>query len=767
MGFHRSERRGERVQRDNRRRRTRLPLRRSPIAALAILVAAALSSVGLTTAADAANTVPAAPSAVSAAPSGGSATVDWTVGANGGAPIVNFLLTAFVGSTVSSTELVTATAVGSNLDPTPGALDSARFSIGIVDGTTYSFTVASINSVGTGPASPQTNTVTPTSAPGVPTAAAAVAGNQSALVSWTVGANGGLPISHFVITPFVAATAGTPVTIPAGATGSATDPAPGAADSFKVSGLASGTAYSFTIAAVNADGTGMALGPTNAVTPNSAPLAPSNVTATASGSQITVRWTVGGNDGDGITSFHILVYGLGTMPQSTTDVAAGPVGSATDPTPGASDSFVIGGLPPGIDYSFSVAAANAAGTGPASGASGSAVPEAAILGASRANIDFGEVTVGDLAGPISVTLTNEGSIADPVTGFTIGGADPDDFVTQSDCGIVEPQWSCLVQVSFLPGTVGLRQATLTPNDDSASPPVVTIQGTGTEGYYQFNAQGKVDTFGDAASYGDASTAHLNKPIVGMAATGDDGGYWLVASDGGIFNYGDADFFGSTGGIHLNRPIVGMAATPDGGGYWLVASDGGIFSYGDATFFGSTGGIHLNQPIVGMAATPDGDGYWLVASDGGIFSYGDAAFFGSTGGIHLNKPIVGLATTPDGDGYWLVASDGGIFSYGDAAFFGSTGGIHLNKPIVGLATTPDGDGYWLVASDGGIFSYGDADFYGSDAGPGTADVVGMVGDAPPTLQASLGVPALRHTELHRTELGQAAASGGPVTQSQSR
>jgi hypothetical protein len=49
--------------------------------------------------------------------------------------------------------------------------------------------------------------------------------------------------------------------------------------------------------------------------------------------------------------------------------------------------------------------------------------------------------------------------------------------------------------------------------------------------------------------------------VGMAATPDGKGYWLVASDGGIFNYGDATFYGSAGGIHLNKPIVGMAATP--------------------------------------------------------------------------------------------------------------------------------------------------------------------------------------------------------------
>ena len=39
-------------------------------------------------------------------------------------------------------------------------------------------------------------------------------------------------------------------------------------------------------------------------------------------------------------------------------------------------------------------------------------------------------------------------------------------------------------------------------------------------------------------------------------------------------------------MHLNKPIVGMAATPDGKGYWLVASDGGIFTFGDAAFYGS-------------------------------------------------------------------------------------------------------------------------------------------------------------------------------------
>ena len=94
--------------------------------------------------------------------------------------------------------------------------------------------------------------------------------------------------------------------------------------------------------------------------------------------------------------------------------------------------------------------------------------------------------------------------------------------------------------------------------------------------------------------------------------------------------------------HLNKPIVGMAATKDGKGYWLVASDGGIFAFGDAKFHGSMGRQASEQArSSGMAADPDGGGYWMVASDGGIFAF-DAPFHGSTGAMRLNKPIVGMS-----------------------------------------------------------------------------------------------------------------------------
>jgi hypothetical protein len=389
----------------------------------------------------------------------------------------------------------------------------------------------------------------------------------------------------------------------------------------------------------------------------------------------------------------------------------------------------------------------AVGVGSSAGAAGPA------LAVTPSSLSFGEITLGTFTGPTTFTVTNNSSTPDTINvvdGISYSGVGADDYfvVAEDSCPgngidmvVLAPAQFCTFDNYFFPGALGERDATLHIADSADSGVAVPISGSGGIGYYQVSSAGIVANFGDAGFYGDLSNMSLNRPIVGITQTGDDGGYWLVGTDGGVFPFGDAQFYGSTGSLRLNKPIVGMAATQGGTGYWLVASDGGIFSYGDAQFFGSTGGIVLNKPIVGMARTFDGGGYWLVASDGGIFSYGDAQFFGSTGSMHLNKPIVGMAPTPDDGGYWLVASDGGIFAYGDAQFYGSTGAIRLNQPIVAMAPMPTGNGYWFTAADGGLFNYGDAPFQGAAAGQ-IGTVVGMATDGAPTAQAIVRAPAVR-------------------------
>ena len=189
------------------------------------------------------------------------------------------------------------------------------------------------------------------------------------------------------------------------------------------------------------------------------------------------------------------------------------------------------------------------------------------------------------------------------------------------------------------------------------------------------------------------------------------GYWMVASDGGIFSYGNAHFYGSTGNIVLNRPIVGMAATHDQGGYWMVASDGGVFSFGDAAFYGSTGNIVLNKPIVGMAADPRREG--LLAGGLGRRASSPSATPPSTvrpGTSPSTSPSWAWTPRPTGGatGWW--PSDGGVFSFGDAAFYGSTAG-QPGDPVERLVTTASGHGYWIVQQNGTATPFG-------DAGPGS-------------------------------------------------
>jgi IPT/TIG domain/PQQ-like domain len=338
--------------------------------------------------------------------------------------------------------------------------------------------------------------------------------------------------------------------------------------------------------------------------------------------------------------------------------------------------------------------------------------------ATSAADQFTYTVPGTTPGPTIAKVTPntsplQGGLTVTVTGGCLAGTTAVMFGTTAGTTItnVSPNQVTAVNPAEAAGTVDVTVTT------PAGTSVVSANDkfTYVDGYWLGATDGGVFTFGHAQFYGSTGSMTLNKPVVGMAATPDDGGYWLVASDGGIFTFGDAGFFGSTGSLALNKPVVGMAPTLDGKGYWLVASDGGIFTFGSAGFFGSTGSLALTKPVVGMAATPDGKGYWLVASDGGIFSFGTATFFGSMGGHPLTKPVVGIAATPDGKGYWMVASDGGIFTFGTAGFFGSMGGHPLTRPVVGIAATRDAKGYWMVASDGGIFTFGTAGFFGSTGG----------------------------------------------------
>ena len=110
---------------------------------------------------------------------------------------------------------------------------------GLTNGDTYSFTVWAANSIGLGPSSPGSNTVTPATVPGAPSAVSATAGNASATVTWTAPASdGGSPVTGYTV---VASDSTTP------ANGGETCSWTTGPLTCTVTGLTNGDTYSFTV----------------------------------------------------------------------------------------------------------------------------------------------------------------------------------------------------------------------------------------------------------------------------------------------------------------------------------------------------------------------------------------------------------------------------------------------------------------------------------------------------------------------------------------
>ena len=608
-------------------------------------------------------TLPGAPTIGTATAGNASATLTWTApSSDGGSPITGYEITPFIGATGQTP-----------IDVGNVTTDDIT---GLTNGTAYTFTVAAINGVGTGDASAASNAVTPEAPepPGAPTIGTATAGNASATLTWTAPVDQGTsPITGYVITP---------------SSGPAVDV--GNVTTDDITGLTNGTAYTFTVAAINGVGTGDASGPSNSVTPEAtAPGAPTIGTATAGNASATLTWRAPASDGGSPITGYVI------NPSSGPAVDVGNV--TTDD---------ITGLTNGTPYTFTVAAINAVGTGAASAASNSVTPEVPTAP--------GAPTIGTAtAGDASANLTWRAPASDggsPITGYVItpssGSAVTVGNVTSDNItGLANgTAYTFTVAATNAIGTGAASTAsnTVTPEAPPTAPP----------GYWVVTADGGVYPQGSVSSHGSASSVDLNAPIVGSAALPDGKGYWLVGADGGIFSYGSAAYYGSMGADRLNAPVVGMTSTPDGKGYWLVAADGGVFAFGDAAFAGSAAQTHLNAPVVGIVGDGTTGGYWLVAADGGIFSYGNAHFHGSMGGKHLNAPIVGAAAAPGGTGYWLAGADGGVFSFGSAPFRGSAAGSTSGSAVVGISAATGG--YVLTTADGGVFAFG-ATFFGSEAG----------------------------------------------------
>ncbi len=272
-------------------------------------------------------TVPDAPTIGTATPGNARATITWTAPVNnGGSAVTGYVITPSSGSPVTIGNVSTYTVTG------------------LTNGIAYTFTVAAINTVGTG-ASASTASVTPvTTVADPPTIGTATSANTSATLTWTAPLNnGGFAITGYVITP----SSGAPITV-------------GNVTSYAVTGLTNGTAYTFTVAAITTAGPGGDSAASNSVTPSTTVAdAPTIGIATAGDTSATLTWTAPLSDGG------LAISGYVITPSSGSPITVGNV-----------TTYAVTGLTNGTAYTFTVLAINTAGNSVPSAASNSVMPAA-------------------------------------------------------------------------------------------------------------------------------------------------------------------------------------------------------------------------------------------------------------------------------------------------------------------------------------------------------------------------------------------------------
>ena len=177
-----------------------------------------------------------------------------------------------------------------------------------------------------------------------PTAVTAVAGFQSAVVTWQPPTfDGGNGVSSYTVTA---------------SPGGGTATVGGTVLNATVSGLTTGTSYTFTVTATNSVGAGPSSAPSNAVVPVAVPDPPANVSAVSGNLSATVSWSAPANTGGSA----ITGYTVTSTPAS-----------ASVTVPGTATQAVVPSLT-GPSYQFSVTATNATGPSLASAASSAVTP---------------------------------------------------------------------------------------------------------------------------------------------------------------------------------------------------------------------------------------------------------------------------------------------------------------------------------------------------------------------------------------------------------
>ncbi|NVJ18246.1 fibronectin type III domain-containing protein [Myxococcus sp. AM010] len=185
--------------------------------------------------------------------------------------------------------------------------------------------------------------------PQAPTNVAAVVGDAQATVTWAPPANdGGSAILQYTVHVFTGDSEVRSVELPASATQAL------------IEALTNGTAYTFTVVAVNDRGPGSASPRTSPVTPFVVPGAVSNLMAVPGNQEVVLTWEAADGKGMALTGYSVTVQAEDADPESQ------PVTVTVTET-----QATVGALTNGAAYTFTVVPDNGHAQGPGSSISAS------------------------------------------------------------------------------------------------------------------------------------------------------------------------------------------------------------------------------------------------------------------------------------------------------------------------------------------------------------------------------------------------------------
>jgi titin len=278
-------------------------------------------------------TTPDAPTNLSASHGDTSVDLTWSAPANGGDPIIKYIIYRSTTSGSGYSNIANTT------DATPSYTDNT-----VLNGVTYYYRVSAFNGEGEGLGSNE-DSATPATKPSAPRNLATAHGNMNISLTWVAPlSNGGSPITGYKV--YRSLTSGVPIVTPHVTIGNVT--------SWMDTGLSNGQIYYYVIVAFNAEGDGLVSSEVNA-TPSTKSSAPNNLNATGSDGQITLTWDYPSSDGGNAVSDYRIFRSLTSSS-----------GFAEIGTSGGFLTYTDGSLTNGVTYYYNIVAININGDGNAS-----------------------------------------------------------------------------------------------------------------------------------------------------------------------------------------------------------------------------------------------------------------------------------------------------------------------------------------------------------------------------------------------------------------